>query len=94
MEKLFKAKVDDGRTDDGQRPIIIAHIEHEDRANIFRWASLYTFNGNYSKLVYFNILFILELNSEFRDFKLWDQKLLFKGFVLEMLEEYFCYNKT
>ena len=30
---------------------------------------------------YFNISFILELNSEFRDLKLWDQKLLFKGFV-------------
>ena len=36
-----------------------------------------------------NILFILELNSEFRDFKLWDQKLLFKGFVLEILVDYF-----
>ena len=32
-------------------------------------------------LDYFNILFILDLNSEFRNLKLWDQKLLFKGFV-------------
>ena len=31
-----------------------------------------------------NILFILDLNSEFMDFKLWDQKLLFRGFVLEI----------
>ena len=46
------------------------------------WASLYTFIGNYSILDCFNILFILDLNSEFRNFKLWDQKLLFKGFVL------------
>ena len=45
---------------------------------IFIWASLYTFIGNHSILDYFNILFILELNSEFRDFKFWDQKLLFK----------------
>ena len=29
------------------------------------------------------------LNSEFRDFKLWDQKLQFKGFVSEILLEYF-----
>ena len=49
----------------------------------------YTFIGNYSILDYFNISFILELNSEFRDFKLWDQKLLFKGFVLNILMEYF-----
>ena len=49
---------------------------------IFTWASLYTFTGNYSILDYFNILFILDLNSEFRNFKLWDQKLIFKGFVL------------
>ena len=49
---------------------------------IFTWASLYAFIGNYSILDYFNILFILDLNSEFRNFKLWDQKLLFKGFVL------------
>ena len=48
----------------------------------FIWASLYTFTGNYSILDYFNILFILDLNSEFRNFKLWDQKLIFKGFVL------------
>ena len=47
---------------------------------IFIWASLYTFIRNYSILDYFNILFILDLNSEFRNFKLWDQKLLFKGF--------------
>ena len=53
------------------------------------WVYLYTFIGNYSILDYFNILFILELNSEFRDFKLWDQKLLFKGFVLEILVDYF-----
>ena len=47
---------------------------------IFIWGSLCTFTGNYSILDYFNILFILDLNSEFRNFKLWDQKLLFKGF--------------
>ena len=52
---------------------------------IFIWASLYTFIGNYSILDYFNILFILDLNSEFRTFKFWDQKLLFKGFVLYIL---------
>ena len=49
---------------------------------IFIWASLYTFIGNYSILDYFNILFTLDLNSGFRKFKLWDQKLLFKAFVL------------
>ena len=48
---------------------------------IFIWASLYTFTGNYSILDYFNVSFILEFNSEFRDFKLWDQKLQFKGFI-------------
>ena len=37
------------------------------------WASLYTFTGNYSILDYFTILFILDLNSEFRNIKLWDQ---------------------
>ena len=47
------------------------------------------FHGNYSTLDYFHMLFILELNSEFRDVKLWDQKLLFKGFVLNILVEYF-----
>ena len=54
---------------------------------MFIWASLYTFIGNYSILGYLNILFILELNSEFRDFKLWDQKLLFTChvFLLENL---------
>ena len=49
---------------------------------IFIWASLCTFTGNYSILDYFTILFILDLNSEFRNIKLWDQKLIFKGFVL------------
>ena len=48
---------------------------------IFTWASLGTFTGNYSILDYFNILFILDLNSEFRNLKLWDQRLVFKGFV-------------
>ena len=43
---------------------------------------LYTFTGNYSILDYFNILFILDLHSEFRNFKLLDQKLLFKGLTL------------
>ena len=57
--------------------------------NIFIWASMYTFIGNYSILDYFNILIILKLNSEFRDFKSWDQKQLLKGFVLEVLLEYF-----
>ena len=56
---------------------------------IFIWVSLYTFIGNYAILDYFNSLFILELNSEFMDFILWDQKLLFKGFVLEIRVEYF-----
>ena len=37
---------------------------------IFICASLYTFTGNYSILDYFNILFILDLNSEFSYFKL------------------------
>ena len=37
----------------------------------------------------FNVSLILELNSEFRDFKLWDQKLQFKGFVSEILQELF-----
>ena len=49
---------------------------------MFILAYLYTFIGNYSILDYFNILFILEMKSVFRDFKLWDQKLFFKGFVL------------
>ena len=40
-------------------------------------------------LDYFNVSLILELNSEFRDFKLWDQKLQFKGFVSEILQELF-----
>ena len=31
----------------------------------------------------------LDFKSEFRDFKLWNQKLLFKGFVLEIFVEYF-----
>ena len=43
----------------------------------------------HSLLDYFNVSLILELNSEFRDFKLWDQKLQFKGFVSEILLEYF-----
>ena len=59
------------------------------REKVFIWVSLYTFIGNYSILDYYNILSILELNSEFKDFELWDQKLLFKGFVLEILVEYF-----
>ena len=46
------------------------------------WASLCTFTGSYSILDYFNISFIFDLDCEFRNFKLWDQKLLFKGFVL------------
>ena len=49
---------------------------------IFIWAFLYVFTRNYSIPDYFNILFILDLNSEFMNFKLWDQKLFFKGFVL------------
>ena len=36
-----------------------------------------------------NILFILDLNSEFMGLRLWDQKQLFKQFVLEILLEYF-----
>ena len=35
----------------------------------------------YYILDYFGILFILDLNSVLREFKLWDQRLL-KGFVL------------
>ena len=42
----------------------------------------------HSLLDYFNVSLILELNPEFRDFKLWDQKLQFKGFVSEILVEY------
>ena len=49
--------------------------------NIFKSSSLFTFIGNSSRLDNLIILFILDLNSEFRNFKLWDQKLLFKGFV-------------
>ena len=48
------------------------------------------FHWNVFILDYFNILFILELNSEI---KLWDQKLLFKGFVLNILVEYFLGTK-
>ena len=44
----------------------------------------------HSLLDYFNVSLILELNSEFRDFKLWDQKLQFKGFVSKILLEYFA----
>ena len=43
-------------------------------------------------LDYFNVSLILELNSEFRDFKLWDQKLQFKGFVSENLQELFLWD--
>ena len=43
-------------------------------------------------LDYFNVSLILELNSEFRDFKLWDQKLQFKGFVSEILQELFLWD--
>ena len=43
-------------------------------------------------LDYFNVSLILELNSEFRDFKLWVQKLQFKGFVSEILQELFLWD--
>ena len=43
----------------------------------------------HSLLDYLNVSLILELNSEFRDFKLWDQKLQFKGLVSKILLEYF-----
>ena len=43
-------------------------------------------------LDYFNVSLILELNSEFRDFKLWDQKLQFKGFFSEILQELFLWD--
>ena len=43
-------------------------------------------------LDYFNVSLILKLNSEFRDFKLWDQKLQFKGFVSEILQELFLWD--
>ena len=46
----------------------------------------------HSLLDYFNVSLILELNSEFRDFKLWDQKLQFKGFVSEILHELFLWD--
>ena len=46
----------------------------------------------HSLLDYFNVSLILELNSEFRDFKLWDQKLQFKGFVSEILQELFFWD--
>ena len=41
---------------------------------------MYTIIGNYSIIDYFNILYILEFNSEFKDLKVCDQKLLFKEF--------------
>ena len=43
----------------------------------------------HSLLDSFNVSLILELNAEFRDFKLWDQKLKFKASVSEVLLEYF-----
>ena len=43
-------------------------------------------------LDYFNVSLILECNSEFRDFKLWDQKLQFKEFVSEILHELFLWD--
>ena len=46
----------------------------------------------HSLLDYCNVSLILELNSEFRDFKLWDQKLQFKGFVSEILQELFLWD--
>ena len=46
----------------------------------------------HSLLDYFNVSLILELNSEFRNFKLWDQKLQFKGFVSEILQELFLWD--
>ena len=46
----------------------------------------------HSLLDYFNVSLILELNSEFMDFKLWDQKLQFKGFVSEILQELFLWD--
>ena len=46
----------------------------------------------HSLLDYFNVSLILELNSEIRDFKLWDQKLQFKGFVSEILQELFLWD--
>ena len=46
----------------------------------------------HSLLDYFNVSLILELNSEFRDFKFWDQKLQFKGFVSEILQELFIWD--
>ena len=33
---------------------------------------LCTFSGNYSILDYFNILFILDLNSKFKDFQIFE----------------------
>ena len=38
----------------------------------------------HSLLDYFNVSLILELNSEFRDFKLWDQKLQFQQILQEL----------
>ena len=35
----------------------------------------------YYKLDYFGILFILDINSVFREFILWDHRLLKDGFV-------------
>ena len=46
----------------------------------------------HSLLDYFNVSLILELNSEFRDFKLWDLKLQFKGFVSEIHQELFLWD--
>ena len=44
------------------------------------------------ELDYFNVSLILELNSEFRDFEFWEQKLQFKGFVSEILQELFLWD--
>ena len=48
----------------------------------------------HSLLDYFNVSLILELNSEFRDFKLWDQKLQINGFVSEILQELFLWDSV
>ena len=39
------------------------------------------FHWNYSILDYYDFSFILDLNSVLRNFKLWDKKLIFNGFV-------------
>ena len=43
--------------------------------------------------IFVHFHFLLDyFNVSFRDFKLWDQKLQFKGFVSEILQELFLWD--